>query len=105
MRLRSVLDFEQTRRTHAATDAHRHDAVLGFVTTPLDQDMRCQSVIDGVLLPIFSSLGSFVMVPAASYVCIRMLLFGCGSHRTLSCHHFSPNGRISCSNTQALRGC
>ena len=20
-------------------------------------------------------------------------------------HHFSPNGRISCSNTQALRGC
>src|SRR5258707_14576328 len=39
---RSVNDFEQTRRTHAATDAHGHDPVFCLATPALDQEVAGQ---------------------------------------------------------------
>src|SRR5690348_1498421 len=39
---RSVNDFEQTRRAHAATDAHGHDPVFCLATPALDQEVAGQ---------------------------------------------------------------
>src|SRR5271169_1447991 len=40
---RSVDDFKQTRRAHAAADAHGHHAVFRLAPPPFDQEMAGQS--------------------------------------------------------------